>query len=81
MKVVAIEIDGIITIHIPDPGGNYSTLCGLDGFDTSVGQQPADIPPGAKIDCDDCRMIWKTCLRYNKNDFGEQPNPACTRLR
>jgi len=69
-RFVAVEIDGGVEIHLPaGAAGAYLTLCGLDGDDLDVGQQPADVPRGAKVNCDTCRDIWATARRFRASDF------------
>lgn len=67
----AAMIDGELTIHIApgDAPGDYSTLCGVDANDPSVGHEPADVPRGAKITCKACFGIWKAARLVRVRDF------------
>ena len=67
-KYVAVKIDGVLNIHIPHKR-NYYTLCGLDGSDEYVGQSVANVPRGAKVDCNDCLHIWEVCKSFTAKDF------------
>ena len=68
-KYVAVLLDGELTIHLPHTDGNYYTLCGLDGMDESVGQEVADVPKGAKVDCKECHNIWLLAKGFSAKDF------------
>lgn len=69
---VAISIDGEVSVHMAGQlGGDYDTLCGLDGRDEGIGHAVVDVPRNgrARIDCDPCREIWKTARCYDSKDF------------
>jgi hypothetical protein len=72
-RFVAVEIDGTVGVRLPDALGNYETLCGLDGNDDSpgVGQSPASVPRGAKVDCPHCTAIWLTARKFKQSDFNQ----------
>lgn len=68
---VAISTGGTISVHLPDPTGNYATACGLDGDDPdlAVDQATVDVPVGRKIDCASCHILWRVCQVYTAGDF------------
>lgn len=81
-KYVAID-DGktrhgrkIVTVHLPAAGSGYATLCGIndDGEGlveaTDVFSKMVPVPPGRRVDCTICTMMWKVCQRYGAKDFG-----------
>lgn len=70
-KFVAVEVEGVVEIHLPDASGNYATLCGLDGDDSHTGVQQAlaKVPKGATVNCDACWNIFKVCRDYTARDF------------
>jgi hypothetical protein len=68
VKKVAIRSEGRVEVHA-EGIGNYATLCGLDGDDSAVGQEPAEVPPGARIDCATCRQVWDLCRGFRRVDF------------
>lgn len=70
-RFVAIECNGELAIHIPDAIGTYATLCGLDGDDDDeiVQQKTIDLPPRAKINCNECKRIFDMAKQYTKRDF------------
>jgi hypothetical protein len=65
---IAVRTDGRVEVHAKGIG-DYATLCGLDGNDSSVGQEPAALPPGAKIDCAQCRQLWDAWQTFQRADF------------
>jgi hypothetical protein len=71
MKYVAILHDGVISVHLPHPTGNYATICGDDGDDPApeVDSVEVDVPKGAKVDCEHCKNIWKVAMLYTAKDF------------
>ena len=70
-RFVGVQIDGVITTHLPNWNQSYATLCGLDGDDPRSGQNPA--APGNKADCIDCRAIFDLCRKFRMTDFaGEE---------
>ena len=72
-KIIGVQIDGVVEWHIPGcGGGDYVTLCGLDGNDPKIGQECVMAPPaGTKINCSVCRTIWENlaALRIRRSDF------------
>lgn len=68
---VAVRLDGIVTVHMFGGLADYYTLCGLDGNDPAIGQEPADVPMNgrARIDCPSCRAIWDIARSYSRKDF------------
>ena len=72
-KFCAVEIEGKVTIHLPNPAhaGGWFTLCGLDGDDPSHGieQKTVDVPKGARVDCRECYQIWKLAQEFERVDF------------
>ena len=68
-KYVAIECDGKIEVHAAPVHDNYATLCGLDGDDSAVGQRPAPLQIGARIDCPTCKAIIRHAKLYGERDF------------
>jgi hypothetical protein len=70
-RYVAIEQDGIVSVHASGEGigSDYASLCGMDGDDSVVGQRPAPLIVGARIDCPQCKMIIMAAKRYRSRDF------------
>ncbi len=69
-KFVAIMLDGDLTIHaLHANGSNYATLCMLDGDDPEIGQEPAEVPENAKINCQQCIAIITTARKYSARDI------------
>jgi len=70
-QYVAVNVYGELSVHLPDPTGNWYTLCGLDGADdhASVQQRVADVPSGAKVNCRQCKAIWDVAQQYKGSDF------------
>lgn len=66
---VAVESDGVVEVHLPAISDNYATLCGLDGDDSKVGQRPAVVPRGTKVNCPQCQAIFELCKSYSRKDF------------
>ena len=60
-------------VHMMHTNGNYATLCGLDGDDSSgwVDQETLSLPITHKvrINCPDCKDIWLLCSEYDRTDF------------
>jgi len=69
MKIVAVKIEGVITTHLPSENGNYTTLCGLDGDDPSIGQELHKLKGKAWVDCAHCTSIFRVCSRFSPKDF------------
>lgn len=73
--VVAIhhaDEDAVIVHAGPaDTGGDYATLCGLDGDDPGADQRTVPVPRGgrARIDCDHCCGIIKKAWTYTARDL------------
>lgn len=67
-RYVAVEQDGKVQVHM-EGLSNYATLCGMDGDDPSVGQRPAEVDIGRRIDCPHCRDIFNQCKAYRRRDF------------
>ena len=66
---VAVEQDGMVEVHASGVIGDYATLCGMDGDDLSVGQRPAPIQIGARINCPYCIPIIRAAKKYRERDF------------
>lgn len=68
---VAVAQDGVINVHASGTGigSDYATLCGMDGDDPSIGQRPAALQVGAKIDCQQCIDIIRAAKKYRERDF------------
>jgi len=73
MSVITILHDGEPITHIATTYGAYATLCGVDGDDSFVGQAPTETKDGAKIDCNDCFIMWKECQKFKARDFKCSP--------
>jgi hypothetical protein len=70
---VAVSQDGEIEIHAaPCAAGDYATLCGMDGEDDSVGQEPAPLPRGARIDCAHCIDTIRHSRTFRESDFAPE---------
>lgn len=74
-RYIAIECDGIVQVHA-EGLGSYATLCGLDGNDSKVGQKPATLLIGARIDCPTCIGIIQHAKKYRARDFAHHPTQA-----
>lgn len=71
--LVAINDRGTVGIHAPGGlAGNYATLCGMDGNDPHIGQSPAKLPRGARIDCKHCFQIFQTARAMRWSDFSKE---------
>lgn len=72
-KVIGVEVDGALEWHVPSVGGgDYATLCGLDGNDPAIGQTgTVEAPRGTKINCHECRTVWQglRALKLRATDF------------
>ncbi len=70
-RFIAVEIDGAVTVHLPGIGGDYATLCGLDGTDEhpAVGQRLVDVPAGARCNCRRCIAIYDLARQYGAADI------------
>lgn len=66
--VVGVKVDGQVGIHIPGTA-NYATLCGMDGDDPALKQEPAIVPRNAYINCPHCRAIWERAKMFKRTDF------------
>jgi hypothetical protein len=69
VKLVALKIEGRLTVHGPAAISDYATLCGCDGNDPTLEIEPAKVPRGAKIDCTACRSIWAVARTLTARDF------------
>jgi hypothetical protein len=75
---VAVEIEGVRSVHALDPTGNYATLCGLDGDDPNISGQSIPRSPatrGEKIDCPQCFATWTMARYYHRSDFSSVDAP------
>lgn len=70
-KYVAVEQDGVVQVHASgnDLPGDWATLCGMDGDDSRVGQKPAALIIGARINCPQCRGIVMAAKKFRPSDF------------
>lgn len=70
---VAVSHDGEIIVHATAKycHGDYDTLCGVDGNDSSIGHTIVDVPRNgrARINCPQCWAIWQTARAYSSKDF------------
>ena len=59
-RPVAVLTDEGREVHIPNPGGgDYMTLCGLDGNDPRVGQYGVEACRlGEVVTCDQCKQLY-----------------------
>ena len=71
IAIVAVRVDGVVSTHLPGEN-NYATLCGLDGNDPNVGQEPASVGRRRRVTCPDCFRLWNTCRPYALADFTAQ---------
>jgi len=74
---VAITCNGRTEVHASglECGGDYVALCGLAGNDPPE-QVTVALPPGAKIDCDQCMQLWEAWLQYGAGDFAMRSRKA-----
>jgi hypothetical protein len=63
-RYIAFEQDGKTEVHAVGVCGNYATLCAIDGNDSTVGQKPAPLQIGARINCPQCRGIILAAKDY-----------------
>lgn len=70
-RIATVEIEGIISYHLPGWGGDGCTMCGIDGGLSSdnYGQRLVKTPRGAKINCPTCKRIWDTCRKFSHLEF------------
>jgi hypothetical protein len=70
-RVVAIKIDGVVSVHAVGDNGNYDTLCGIDANDSSVGHEGVVRLPWvrARIGCEACKSILKQAWKYTSKDI------------
>lgn len=60
VQLVGVMIDGQKTVHAPNVGGSYDTLCGIDADDPKIGHGGKFEPHHTEfIDCETCYSIWK----------------------
>lgn len=71
--VIEDSEDGKTTWHVVGVGGgDYATLCGMDGNDSVVGQYgTVGSSRGQKVDCCECKEIWLAIrlLRLTRKNF------------
>ena len=68
-RKITVVCDGVVSVHMSDFSGDYSTACGMDGDDLIVGQVTIQTKRGARIDCFQCRAIWEISRLYKSTDF------------
>lgn len=72
-KVVGVNMGfGSVEWHAPGVVSDYTTMCGLDANDSSVGTHGTVEPGrGQKITCESCKAIWErtVALRLRVTDF------------
>ena len=60
-ELVSIRCDGVINTHI-FCGGNYLTICGVDGDDEDKAcSQETLRKTGKTVDCSVCIGLWRKC--------------------
>jgi hypothetical protein len=72
MRIIGILIGGKITTHMGSKGTeNYMTACGLSswGEHERLNQKFIDVPDGIKINCDECKDIFRLVSKYKVSDF------------
>lgn len=69
LRFVTIAHEGIPSVHAVSCIGEYATLCGLDGYDESVGQTFMGDSETGKISCSDCAAIISFAKTYKKRDL------------
>jgi hypothetical protein len=69
-RMVSVKIFDITDTHINglEVGGNWITLCGLDGDDPGLGQSIVESGP-EKITCKSCYEVWIACRAIKPSDF------------
>lgn len=67
--VGAMDEDGKVTAHASaDPtGAGYGTLCGVSLMDDLFTE--VAISDSRRIDCEDCKNIWKASRLFKADDF------------
>lgn len=68
-RLVTIDCDGEIEVHLPPAMGDYATLCGMDGDDPAIGLLTKETPSGSKVGCDTCKAIWKLARSFHGSAF------------
>jgi len=63
LGLITIECEGYTETHIESRGGNYVTICGLDGHSDSTVEQKILKASKVKVDCAACVDIWNDCNR------------------
>lgn len=69
LPIITILHDGEPITHMAEQGGSYATVCGIDGDDKCVGQEPTTTDPRSKINCRDCKNTWEICQEFKRSDF------------
>jgi hypothetical protein len=66
-RYVAIEHEGVVEVHAYniDP----AALCGLAGDGEFYGGTVVELPPRARITCDDCLKLWRAWQCFTARDF------------
>lgn len=66
-RLVTINIEGEVQVHLPGASSDYATMCGLDGDDFD--QETVETKRGAKVDCAQCQTIWSECRSFKASSF------------
>lgn len=72
-RYVAIKARGVLEIHLPGVGnaGDFDTLCGMNVDENArVDHHPGKVPPGARVNCRECKAIWELAQEFVIGDFG-----------
>lgn len=69
-EIIGIDAEGIVEFHAGGGIGDYATLCGLDGTNTSASAQTREpVPARQKITCGACKQLFIACNSYKASDF------------
>lgn len=72
-KIMGVWEDGELDWHLQNTGPtDHATLCGLDGYDDSIGQAlEPDVPKGTKVTCKSCYAYYSglKSMKIRESDF------------
>jgi hypothetical protein len=69
---ITIEVDGEAVVHIAFQDLGFATLCGQDGDDPGIAMHPRETRRGAKVTCEQCRLIWRGAQGWTSRDFANE---------
>ena len=58
--LIRVSMEGEIHTHIRNIGpSDHVTICGMDGYDTELGQEILPLKHGEKMNCDQCLFYYQ----------------------